>query len=434
MKPRELKRLEKELRDFLESMVEGQGRPERRAAMSNYVTGLLLDGERKSVVPMASRLVDNADEIEAMRQRLTGCVSESDWRDEEVYERLALKFVRALPGVEAFVIDDTGFPKKGEHSVGVHRQYSGTLGRVDNCQVATSLHLAGEAGSGCIGMRLYLPQEWCENQKRRRKAGVPDAVSFEPKWKLALGHIDAALAWGIPKYVALADAGYGDVGEFREGLAQRGLKYLVGVTGTASMWPPEAKPQVRGSVGGPGRPSTRFKDETHPPMAMSAFAKTLKHRKVTWREGSRGRQASRFAAARIRTAHQRQKSEPPGQEQWLLSEWPAGEAEPTKFYLTTLPENASLKSMVRMAKLRWRVERDYQELKQEVGLDHFEGRTWRGFHHHAALCATAHGFLALRRALFPPEQNEVDFASRPPDASTSPPSDRRLLSALSASA
>jgi SRSO17 transposase len=229
MKQRELKRLDRELREYVGSMVAGMGRVERRAALSSYVTGLLLDGERKSIEPMAARLVYDASEMEAMRQRLQQAVMIADWPDEEMFGRLALKLDVELPGVEALVVDDTGFPKKGVHSVGVARQYSGTLGRVDNCQVAVSLHLASEAGSGCIALRLYLGKEWTDDRARMTKVGVPANVSLETKWQIALKQIDGALAAGVQKHLTLADAGYGDIGEFRAGLRERGLRYAVGI-------------------------------------------------------------------------------------------------------------------------------------------------------------------------------------------------------------
>jgi SRSO17 transposase len=430
MNRRELERLGRELQEFLESMVERMGRPERRAAMTAYLTGLLLDGDRKSVEPMASRLVDSAGEIEAMRQRLLGCVADSKWSDEEMLRRLSCKFERELPGIEALVIDDTGFPKKGIHSVGVARQYSGTLGRTDNCQVATSLHLAGEAGSGCIGFRLYLPEKWASDSARRAKAGVPEEVLFQRKWEIALSQLDAALRWGVRKHIVLADAGYGDIGEFREGVTARGLEYLMGVSGALVVWAPGSDPRVQPRSGKKGRPHTRYRDEAHPPLAISQFALTLDYRKVTWREGSRDWQASRFAVARVRTAHRHQSGQAPGTEQWLLCEWPKAEPAPCKFYLATLPTGTSVRALVRSAKLRWRVERDYQELKQEIGLDHFEGRSWRGFHHHATLCATAHAFLALRRALFPPAKRKVDPTDGPPGSSARLASTRRHLPSL----
>ena len=423
MNRRELERLDRELREFLDTMTDEMGRPERRAAMRAYVTGLLLDGERKSLEPMAARLVDRREEIGAMRQRLLGCVAESAWADAEIFRRLSVKLERELPGIEAFVIDDTGFPKKGVHSVGVARQYSGTLGRTDNCQVATSLHLAGEAGSGCISLSLYLPEQWASDSSRRRKSGVPNEVVFRRKGEIALSQIDDALSWGVRKHVVLADAGYGDSGDFRDGLSARGLTYVVGVSGTAIVWPPQSDSQIpRRKAGESGRPHTRYRDQQHPPISMSALSRQLSFRKVTWRDGSRGWQSSRFAAVRIRTAHDRLKGAPPGDEQWMLCQWPESEAAPCKFHLSNLPATTSLRSLVRFAKLRWRVERDYQEMKQEIGLDQFEGRSWRGFHHHAALCAVAHGFLALRRALFPPEQDEVDVANGSPGPPANPSS------------
>jgi SRSO17 transposase len=372
--------------------------------------GLLLDGERKSIEAMAGRLVDDVSEVDAMRQRLQQAAVVARWCDAEVFRRLALKLDVELPGVEALVVDDTGFAKKGTHSVGVARQYSGTLGRVDNCQVAVSLHLAGEAGSGCIGMRLYLPDEWTEDRPRMKTVGVPEDVGFEPKWQIALGQVDAALVAGVRKHVVLADAGYGDVGDFRAGLRERGLAYVVGVSGNHVVWPPGSNPEPPARNGAKGRLPTRYQDAANPPIAIVKLAKKLRYRKVSWREGSRGWQSSRFAAVRIRTAHRHLQCAPPGEEEWLLCEWPEGEKEPTKRWLSTLGPDTSLRALVRSAKLRWRVERDYQDLKGELGLDHYEGRTWRGFHHHATLCALAHGFLALQRALFPPKQEAMDAA------------------------
>lgn len=416
MKPRDLKRLDRELTAYVDSLIEGMGRPERRHAMGDYVTGLLLDGDRKSIEPMAGRLVDDPSEIQAMRQRLQQCVTVSPWSEAEVWRRLALKMNAELPDLDAWVVDDTGFPKKGSHSVGVQRQYSGTLGRRDNCQVAVSLHLAGERGSSCIGMRLYLPESWTSDRERCRAVGVPDDVVFQTKWQISLTQIDAAIASGVRRQVVLADPGYGDVDEYRTGLTTRGLEYVVGINGVQVLWapgtgptpPPPARPE-----GQRGSTPCRWKDGDQKPATATALAMTRGKkacRTVTWRDGSRGRQQSCFGSVRVRNAHHHLQGRPPGDEQWLLYEWPADEQEPTKFWLATLPAQASLKRLVGLAKLRWRVERDYQEMKQEIGLDHFEGRGWIGFHHHAALCAVAHGFLALRRALSPPDGNALDPA------------------------
>jgi SRSO17 transposase len=274
-------------------------------------------------------------------------------------------------------------------------------------------------------LRLYLPEEWTKDSKRCTAAGVPDDVKFQRKWEIALDLIDAALSWGVRKHVVLGDCGYGDCVEFRDGLTARGLPYLVAVKSSPVVWesgtgPEPPKPRTRGEM---GRPRTKYTNGEHKPLTIEVLAKKIgraAYKKVTWREGSRGKQRSFFAALRIRTAQEHGRGRPPGDEQWLLCEWPKGEAAPTKFYLSTLPPRTTIKKLVQFAKLRWRVERDYQEMKGEVGLDHWEGRTWNGFHHHVALCAVAHGFLALRRALFPPEHtvDVADGQARPPTGST----------------
>ena len=329
-------KLDRELREYIESMTQDMGRPERRRAMSLYMTGLLLDGERKSIEPMAARLVEDARQIPAMRQRLQQCVVTSPWSDGEMFGRLARKLERDLPGIEALVVDDTGLPKKGTHSVGVQRQYSGTLGRTDNCQVATSLHLASERGSGCIGLRLYLPEVWTEDQKRRRSVDIPDDVEFLRKWEISLQQIDDALSWGVRKHVVLADAGYGDAVEFRDGLTARGLPYLVGVQGSHLVWPPGSHPHRPTRVPGvPGRPKTQYRDGDNKPLSIAALAAGLSRRAfrtVTWRQGSRGRQSSRFAFLRVHAAERYTKRRPPSDEQWLIIEWPRDEEKPTKHY------------------------------------------------------------------------------------------------------
>ncbi len=410
MTPHQVRKLQGALDDFVGTLTSGMGRPERREAMRQYVVGLLLNGERKSIAPMAARLVTNPGETEAMRQRLQQCVVVSPWSEEEMFQRIALKVDSELPGIEALVIDDTGFAKKGKHSVGVARQYSGTLARIGNCQVATSLHLAGPKGSACIDMRLYLPESWTNDRVRCDAAGVPSDVTFQKKWEIALEQIDKAIASGVRKHVVLGDAGYGDVGSFRDGLDERGLNYVVGISHTTVVYPPNAKfalPKGQGSK--QGRPATRLRTKSVP---IDVKALALKHedsfRKVTWRTGTKGPMQSYFFASRVRTAHGHSRGNAPGPEQWLIWEWPEGKDEPTRYWLSSLPKSTSLKQLVRQAKLRWRIERDYQELKGELGLDHFEGRQWRGFHHHAALCSAAHAFLALRRALFPPAETAMD--------------------------
>ena len=243
MTPAQLKKLDTALSSYLDYLTDGMGRPERCRALQWYLTGLLLDGERKTVAAMANRLVDGDGEAEAMRQRLQQCVTISTWADEEFRRRLALRFEQTIQP-EAYVVDDTGFPKKGKHSVGVARQYSGTLGRTDNCQVAPSLHVASDNSSGCIGMRLYLPEEWASDIARRSQAGVPEDIVFKRKWEIALDLLNEALAAGLPPRLVLADAGYGDSTEFRDGLTKRGCPYLVGISSTRLAWPPGSRPRT----------------------------------------------------------------------------------------------------------------------------------------------------------------------------------------------
>ena len=432
-----VKKLESSLEAFADSLFEGMGRPERRRAMAWYLQGLLLDGTRKSIEPMAARLVDEPTEIEAMRQRLQQCVSVSTWSDDEVRARVARKVQEELPGIEALVLDDTGFPKQGKHSVGVARQYSGTLGRTGNCQVAVSLHLAGERGSCCIGMQLYLPEEWTKDAERCRSVGVPENVEFLRKWEIALRLLEAAERWDIAKCLLLVDAGYGEITEFREKIAARGYPYIVAMGGDPVVWKPGTAPrdpaEWRRSRGRAGRPRTRYRDGTQPPISLLRLAKSLGRkacRSVRWREGAKGTQRSHFNAVRVRTAHKHDRGRPPGPEEWFLYEWPPDEAEPTKFWLSNLPASTLLKDLVRLAKLRWRVERDYQELKEEIGFDHFEGRSWRGFHHHVTLCAAAHAFLALNRALFPPAGSPLDAGVGAPTPPVGPTPANRMVSAL----
>lgn len=416
MTPGQQKKLELHLEEWFAHVLEGMGRRERREALAGYLRGLLLEGERKSIEPIARRIVDDVGQTEAMRQRIQQALSVADWDESLVFQRIAKRAERDVPELDAFVLDDTGFPKKGFKSVGVQRQYSGTLGRIDNCQIATSLHLASEHGGVCIGMRLYLPRDWAEDPKRRARTGIPDEVAFEEKWKIGLRLLDAACGWGLSDRVVVADAGYGDCVDFREQLEERGMQYVLGITGTAVAWPPgvmPTPPQTK-STRTSGRPPSRWRDpENGKAQAMSEIAAELSSknwRRVTWRKGTRGPQSSRFAAVRIRTAHRHSLGAPPSDELWLLCEWPRRQDRPSKLYISNLPAKTSLKKLVYLAKLRWRIERDYQEMKSELGLDHFEGRSWRGFHHHVACVAAAHAFLAFQRVRFPPQ----DPAPEPP--------------------
>lgn len=410
MTPSQLKKLDKELDEFLNYITDDMGRPERRRAMQLYLTGLLLSGERKSAVAMGRRLAERDEDAEAMRQRLQQCVSVSAWADEEVRRRLAVRFEKKLKP-EAFIFDDTGFPKKGEYSVGVQRQYSGTLGRIDNCQVATSLHVACDDASGCIGMRLYLPEEWADDLDRRHEVGVPDDVEFKKKWEIALDLLDEALTWGLKKRPVIADAGFGGSAEFRDALTERGCPYLVGIAGHHLCWPPGSHPKKPKRTSRRGRPFTRYRDGRRKPTAISKIGEQLKYRKYSVADGRGGTKSGYFAFERVHLAEGHTKGRPPSEIQWLICEWRPAKKE-HRYYVSSLPRSTSKSELVRLTKLRWRIERDYQEMKGEIGLDHFEGRTWRGFHHHATLCAVAHGFLAIQRRVFSPERAAMDAVAR----------------------
>jgi SRSO17 transposase len=330
-------------------------------------------------------------------------VADSEWSDVAVLGRVR-EWVMPRLGVGGgcyWIVDDTGFPKKGTHSVGVARQYCGQLGKQDNCQVAVSLSLATEHGSMPIDWRLYLPKEWAKDQRRRKKAGVPREVKFATKPEIALEQLRAAKVAGVPTGIILADAGYGNETAFREELSKLVLEYCVGVQSSTTVWsagtgPLPPKPQKR-----MGRPPTRWRRGAGAtPVSVKVLAESLaavRWHTVSWREGSNANLSSRFAAVRVRAAHRDEGRNTLREEQWLLIEWPAAEPEPTKYWLSTLSADTALVELVRTAKMRWRIERDYQELKQEFGLSHYEGRGWRGFHHHATLCIAAYGFLLADR-------------------------------------
>lgn len=303
-------------------------------------------------------------------------------------------------------VDDTGFPKRGKHSVGVARQYGGELGKQDNCQVAVSLSVANERASLPIAYRLYLPEAGAGHPERRREAGVPEPVVFQSKPAIALEQIRTALVPGVSPGVVLADAGHGGDMAFQEGLLALGLLHIVGLQPNTAVWPPGMAPLPAKPWSGRGRPPARLRREAgQAPVAAEGLARSVPvaaWRNVTWREGSRGELASRFAALRGRPGQRGYARSGPWPELWLLAEWPAGADELTKYWLSNLDATASLARLVGLAKPRWRSERDYQELKHELGLGHFEGRGWRGFHHHASLCIGAYGFLVLGRARFSP--------------------------------
>ena len=392
---------------YIEGLAKAAGHEDRQIPLKNYCKGLLLPGDRKSIEPMAARL--DPENIQPMRQSLHHLVAKAPWSDEvlleEVRQYVLPNMLKQGP-VVAWIVDDTGFPKKGRHSVGVTRQYCGQVGKQENCRIAVSLSVATWSSSLPIGYRLYLPQEWAQDAERRERAEVPEEIAFQTKLEIAAGQIRAAVAAGVTRGVVLADAAYGNDSEFRGVLSELGLQYVVGVQNSMTVWEPGKQPlpaKPRRKMGRPPRLLQRSTD--HHPVSVKQLAMNLPStafRDITWREGTSHQLRSRFAAVRVRAAHRDYEKAEPHAEEWLLIEWPRGDKEPTKYWLSTLPPATNLKALVKMAKHRWIIERDYQELKQELGLGHFEGRNWRGFHHHATLCIAAYGFLLAERNRFSP--------------------------------
>ena len=398
---------ETRLRSYVEILTRALGHADRAVPFRSYCTGLLLPGARKSVEPMAARI--EPGRVQAAHQSLHHLVAKADWSDDALLAAVrnhVLPIIEQHGPIRGWMIDDTGIPKKGVHSVGVARQYCGQLGKQDNCQVAVTLSLAADHASLPIAHRLYLPQPWADDPIRRVRAGVPDEVAFQTKPQIALAHIRAAVQAGVPPAPVLADAGYGIDTAFRDGITELGLAYIVGIQSHTSLWPPGTGPLPPKPWSGRGRPPSLVRrDADHAPMPAKALAASLPRqawRRLAWREGSNATLAGRFAAVRVRPAHRDYNRSDPRPEEWCLIEWPKGEPEPTKYWLSTLPPTATRRAMVDQAKLRWRIERDYQDLKQELGLGHYEGRGWRGFHHHATLCIAAYGFLIAERGAFPP--------------------------------
>jgi SRSO17 transposase len=386
------------------TMIAGHlGHADRVGPFRGYCVGLMLPGERKSVEPMAARVAPT--QVRSAHQRLHHFVADAAWSDTAVLGAVRNHVLGAAGKragkPEVLILDDTGFPKKGQHSVGVARQYCGQLGKQDNCQVAVSLSLANEHFSVPVGYRLYLPKDWSADLKRRAKAKVPAGIEFATKPVIALGLIDEALAAGAMPGIVVADAGYGIDTAFRDQLSERHLRYAVGITSVVSVWSEGMMPLPPAQWSGQGRkPKLLRRDAQHKPVSVKQLAQTLaphQWKSVTWREGTNQALTSRFAAVRVRCAYRDYWSSELRPQEWLLIEWPENEAEPIKYFLSTLAASTPLQELVRVAKLRWRIERDYQELKQEFGLDHFEGRSWRGFHHHATLSIAAYGFLLAER-------------------------------------
>ena len=392
-----------QLEKYMEYVCEALGHADRHAGFADYGRALMLPIERKSVEPLAAHM--DPWNTPAKHQSLHHVVAKSEWSDEAVLSRVREWVTPGLKLAQGcyWIVDDTGFPKKGKQSVGVARQYCGQVGKQDNCQVAVSLSLAGEHGSVPIAWRLYLPQEWADDRKRCEKAGVPKEVEFATKLEIAQAQIRAAKTAGVPAGIVLADAAYGNDTAFREALNAMQLSYCVGVQSSTTVWTGSDGPQrpEEKKKPGRGRPATRLvRDPERPPPSLKEVALSLPPsawRTVSWRAGTNQMLRSRFAALRVRAAHRDYKRTREREEEWLLIEWPRDEAEPNKYWFSTLLAKTSLKTLVHTAKARWLIERDYQELKQEFGLGHYEGRGWRGFHHHASLCIAAYGFLLDQR-------------------------------------
>lgn len=411
---KDLKKFER----YLEHLAQGLGHADRRAGLMGYCAGLMAPLKRKSVEPMAAHL--EPGNTRAKHQSLHHFVAQAAWSDEQMLNRVAQWVVPQMDFSEGawWVVDDTGFPKQGRHSVGVARQYCGMLGKQDNCQVAVSVSLACEKASLPVAWRLYMPQEWIVDDERRKKAGVPQEVEFVTKPSIALAQIKNLMDQGAPRHCVLADAGYGVDTAFRDGLSELGLRYVVGITGSVTVWPPGHEPLPAKPYSGRGRVPERLRigdKAKQRPQSVKEVAFALEPHaweEVTWRDGTNFTLRSRFSRVRVRSAHRTEARSELPPTQWLLIEWPEGHKEPLKYWLSTLPEAVPLQRMVFEAKMRWRIERDYQDLKQEVGLGHYEGRNWRGFHHHASLSIAAYGFLVAQQLQHPAGNDKKKSASR----------------------
>jgi SRSO17 transposase len=388
--------IESRFTNYVEGLVSVIGHKDRAGPLRDYCVGLVMPGARKSVEPMAALTAPGR--AAAQHQSLLHFVGQGPWSDEKVLGKVREKVLPQIERhgpIEAWIVDDTGFPKQGRHSVGVAHQYCGQVGKQDNCQVAVSLSISNHHASLPVAYRLYLPKKWAEDGSRRHKAGVPEEISFKTKPEIALEQIRWACEAGLPRGTVLLDAGYGHDSKLRTGISELELAYVAGIQPQILVWMPGTRPGRAPKKGRRGRPNAvSVKD-----VALGLPAKAW--RTIKWREGTNEWLSSRFARLRVCVASSHQRPKKPTKE-WLLIEWPEGEDEPTKYWLSTLPKNIPFRDLVDATKLRWRIERDYQELKQEVGLGHYEGRGWRGFHHHATLCIAAYGFLVSERETIPP--------------------------------
>jgi SRSO17 transposase len=385
---------------YVESIGSVIGHPRRAGPLRDYCTGLVLPGERKSVEPMAAKTAPAR--VAAQHQSLLHFVGVGAWSDEKVLGKVCEMVLPAIEqdgAIEAWIVDDTSFPKQGKHSVGVHHQYCGQLGKQANCQVAVSLSIANHSASLPVAYRLYLPKDWAADRRRRNETGVPQEIGFKTKPEIALEQIRWACEAGLPRGVGLLDAGYGNDSQLRAEMTKLEVPYVAGILPNTLMWPPGTGPKRRrkplNNTGRRDEPDLISAKEVAFGLSKRAW------QTIGWREGSADCLSSRFARVRVGVGYNGLVPEELSPE-WLLIEWPEDAAEPTRFWLSTLAADIGFRRLVDLTKLRWRIERDYQELKQEVGLGHYEGRGWRGFHHHATLCIAAYGFLIAERATIPP--------------------------------
>ena len=396
------------LERFLTEHLAGLENDERVEALAWYCQGLGLEVPDKTVFGIAARLAPNS--TQAVRQRMQRALQRSRFSHDAVFERIqSTVFARAADRLEAFCVDDTGFEKKGEHSVGVQRQYSGTLGKVGNCQVAVSLHGVSDEFSTCLSAQLYMPESWTQSSDRMERADVPQGTTFQTKTQIALALLHAAKKRGAPKLPVVADAGFGDSSEFRDAIVAMGFHYVVAVSSQMNVWPPGATPFVPGHTGNRGRPATRVRDASGAaPIRIDKLAVQLweqgQFRQYTWRQSSRGPLRGDFCAVRVHSAERRTKGKSAGAVIWLVVERDPAQKTGFRYYLSSLPSTTSVKTLIRLGKIRWRIERDYQDMKQKLGLDQYEGRTWGGFHRHFAMVALVHAFLSLYRESFSPSE------------------------------
>jgi SRSO17 transposase len=380
---------------FVEQMVRPLSHVRQRENALLYVRGLVEQGGRKSVQPTLFRLGESRARYESVQQFL----ADSPW-DPTLLVRACAERVAPELGVLAWIVDDTGVRKDGEHSPGVKRQWSGTLGKVDNCQVAVSVHALGRRGTLPLGWRLYLPEEWCGDEQRRLRAKIPAAVEFETKPTLARGLIGQAATWQIPLAPILADQAYGDDSDFRTRLHGLELEYVLSVGVQTSVYPPGTSFAVPERNGPTGRARTVARADREPKsvreLAESLPARAWKRLPCRTTPAGEGVK-SRFAFVRVVAAHPVRRDYRPPREEWLIIEWPHGDKAPSDYWLSNLPAKTPRERLARLARLRWTIELDYRQLKGELGLDHYEGRSYLGFHHHCALVSCAHAFLTLER-------------------------------------